>query len=820
MRCLFVRVLVATVATLCALLATVDAGWAGFTRTGQPGWFTFRDLSPAPDVTIGVNVASGALLVTAVDVRADPATDHAQAVRYYNTLATGGSFGPAWSLDLSDARMVDSCAIGQGGGIIGPNGYRVDGRYGSDYGEGRMILPAGFEGTVTRLKMSFNCTYSLSRSNGEWWSFGANNRLGSVTDASGRRFSVYYDTTTTFGNVVAYGRSSNALTRFTREGGQPGIRFVTDPSGAEREYRYDGRLTEFVDPEGRVTRYSYDANGYLNTVSFPDGSTVTATHDAAGKVTELSHAPAGEPVQRTTFTYDVGATTVTAPTGYQVRYVYDAEDRVVRVEPASDITPPDLDVGGELWRLRAEPLTGDTFDLWADAEDASSGVRAIEIKVDGAPVASASQTCPGGGCDLEKDWTFLRENFAIGQHTVDVVAADVAANVSRESFAVNLSPDRTPAPGDDETAIASIPAPTAHGPGDGCASLVPHLAPSEPFDVTHGDQAFGGETVLRYRGGHSLVIRCTPQGRLIKAQHIGPVATPDGTRDLVLSQTAPLAARPSEWVSHYATYRSAEDLRRSGDWARWKARALGAVMTPTVPLPRTAPPAASASAALAPTTCVKPAPSPDYQNTTWLGRTWEYRIIVSSFPGALGSTESARNKTLERIRDGIRTWNRGDNDCQYPRFEGFGTAMVKTRGATARNHEDGISAIEFVENLTCPNTSGIVLGCTSRRQLGGGIPPVHTQAGAKEVPREADVQLRGEPATFRNRKRERGCSDRYDLWNLASHEIGHVVGLGDLDDPDAAYQTMYQGQDQCTFTKRKLARGDYIGLQRMYTPLG
>jgi len=71
------------------------------------------------------------------------------------------------------------------------------------------------------------------------------------------------------------------------------------------------------------------------------------------------------------------------------------------------------------------------------------------------------------------------------------------------------------------------------------------------------------------------------------------------------------------------------------------------------------------------------------------------------------------------------------------------------------------------------------------------------------------------------RRRTRGCFDRprYDLWSVSSHEIGHVVGLGDLTGDGELYQTMYDEFQECDFTWRQLGRGDYIGLTRLYTAM-
>ncbi|WP_329568549.1 LamG-like jellyroll fold domain-containing protein [Kitasatospora sp. NBC_01266] len=60
---------------------------------------------------------------------------------------------------------------------------------------------------------------------------------------------------------------------------------VTDPTGNTLTYKYDthtAKLTSYADAYGNTTRYTYDTNGFLYTVTDPDGHTVTTGHDARG----------------------------------------------------------------------------------------------------------------------------------------------------------------------------------------------------------------------------------------------------------------------------------------------------------------------------------------------------------------------------------------------------------------------------------------------------------------------------------------------------------------------------------------------------------
>ena len=59
-------------------------------------------------------------------------------------------------------------------------------------------------------------------------------------------------------------------------------------------------------------------------------------------------------------------------------------------------------------------------------------------------------------------------------------------------------------------------------------------------------------------------------------------------------------------------------------------------------------------------------------------------------------------------------------------------------------------------------------------------------------------------------------SDKMDLQNIATHELGHSVGLADIYSTTCSTVTMYGYSDLEEIQKRTLEQPDIIGLQKMY----
>lgn len=204
-----------------------------------------------------------------------------------------------------------------------------------------------------------------------------------------------------------------------------------------------------------------------------------------------------------------------------------------------------------------------------------------------------------------------------------------------------------------------------------------------------------------------------------------------------------------------------------------------------------------------------------YLGHSWFGKEYRYNIIRSSFPREFDK-QREKDRVVARIRDGFKTWERGRNDCHYRRHSGFGTQLDGQSGSSATNNSDSINTVDFASGDPCGSSGATNRMTTACVRVSGRRGTTETKAGTRRVPREVDMRFN---STFRFHIRlsHRGCSNRFDLFELATHEAGHVVGLADLYGRKDQWLTMFGTSDECQYRRRFLARSDWLGLTRLYT---
>lgn len=253
-----------------------------------------------------------------------------------------------------------------------------------------------------------------------------------------------------------------------------------------------------------------------------------------------------------------------------------------------DRTAPVVELGGDLFESIAQPLAGDTYDLWVDARDersgaAQSGVRSSRILVDNVAVAEREEPCQPHSCDMELEWDMLREKFKSGQHTVRVEVRDWADNLNVQTFTFELTAQQGPSPDPSEgegPSMSRDDEAARYGVGPGCPQEFEGAQAQRVTSYTNGVRTAGGtETTARYFDGSYRVAYCDLMGTLVVSQHVAPIPTPDGVAMLVVAETKPVTGGELE-VNQYL-YGSATDPYVKQAWGRDKLQILANVIPPT-----------------------------------------------------------------------------------------------------------------------------------------------------------------------------------------------------------------------------------------------
>lgn len=99
---------------------------------------------------------------------------------------------------------------------------------------------------------------------------------------------------------------------------------------------------------------------------------------------------------------------------------------------------PTLALSGPL-RDREGVLPDGTYTLHSEATDRDSGVKSIEVKVDGSRLSFADVGCRPGVCTYSHDVNFKNDDYAAeGHHTVSVTATDDKDHTFTESWVVDI----------------------------------------------------------------------------------------------------------------------------------------------------------------------------------------------------------------------------------------------------------------------------------------------------------------------------------------------------------------------------------------------
>jgi len=315
-------------------------------RTGDRRGYAMERFKLSDRITLGVNPASGNLLVQQRDLTIPGGTGpDVTFSRAYNSLREApGAFSNNWTWDLGQDRFLtanqDFDEI-----IQGPTGTEV--RF-ARKPDGSYTTPPGYDQTLVN---NGNGTYTLTEHKSQQKTvFGSNRRVTRIEDRNGRSISFTYDHSARTTSITdSQGRQT------TVEHTDPDlfaeITKITDPAGRQYLYGYtfvNGQklLTSYTDPEGGTTAYAYNNAHQLTKVTTPGGRQTNIVYYASGAYTGRVHtitrvtnnvAQTG-PV--TEFAYQAVArdgtskATVTDPRNHNTNYEFDAAGRPTKVTDA------------------------------------------------------------------------------------------------------------------------------------------------------------------------------------------------------------------------------------------------------------------------------------------------------------------------------------------------------------------------------------------------------------------------------------------------------------------------------------------------------
>lgn len=164
-----------------------------------------------------------------------------------------------------------------------------------------------------------------------------------------------------------------------------------------------------------------------------------------------------------------------------------------------DNQPPALSLSGEM-TIHKPFLEGNTYGLQVSSQDAGSGVKSIEVLVDGVRQDYVEQPCTLGGCSMDHQFSLIPGNYSEGSHTAQVVVTDYFGRTTSSSWTIDVErwtppvqdPQRddyseaggasaasstalTPA-----AALAALPAPYRAGAAAAMPNVLPCTGPDQP----------------------------------------------------------------------------------------------------------------------------------------------------------------------------------------------------------------------------------------------------------------------------------------------------------------------------------------------------
>jgi len=179
---------------------------------------------------------------------------------------------------------------------------------------------------------------------------------------------------------------------------------------------------------------------------------------------------------------------------------------------------------------------------------------------------------------------------------------------------------------------------------------------------------------------------------------------------------------------------------------------------------------------------------------TYIANGMKWKTTENYILNSYGAPEG----TLAAIAAGMNTW-----DIEVPDFDIFGSLSTNDYAFVDLNATDDMNVIEFA-----PLDDGNVIAVT---YVWGyyNAPPRFREIVEVDMIFNTDGGWTWGHAAFEG-------DTVMDVINIATHELGHACGMGDLYDPLASEETMYGYSRIGEIKKRDLYDGDIAGIKNLY----
>jgi RHS repeat-associated protein len=274
-----------------------------------------------------VYVATGNLELTYYDFQIAGPGVPLTLLRTYNSFDLyNGPFGFGWVSNLFLKLIKVSDSTGDYVIIRRETGKRNryhkngDGSYSPDSPAVTDTLVENGDGTFT-----LNCRACSSGTAKPVYHFNLSGNVSSVTDPDGNSLNSTYDVNNRLSGVTSTASGRNLSFTF---GANEKVASITDSFGRTWRYEYDAtdNLVKVIDPLGYSLQYGYDANHRLLSITDRNGNlSLVITYDTRGRVVTY-----GAPGEVYTYAYFTGYTTKTDPLGNVYTFYYDSNGNVTR----------------------------------------------------------------------------------------------------------------------------------------------------------------------------------------------------------------------------------------------------------------------------------------------------------------------------------------------------------------------------------------------------------------------------------------------------------------------------------------------------------